>query len=181
MLPTRIEAQELLFKHVQDPYQRHHALMVGTALGGYGKKFNENEDLWFMTGYLHDIDFEEFPTEHPGKSLTWFKEWGYPAPLIQAVEAHAFGYNGYTTEPQNKLDAAIIACDEVCGIFYAYGKVNPTKYGDMKASSILKRIREIGFAPKIKREDIQYGCEKLGVTIEEHVNNLIGFFKEAGI
>ncbi|NBV76578.1 HAD family hydrolase [bacterium] len=181
MIPTREEAQKLLFEHVKDEYQRHHALMVGTALGEYGKKFGENADLWFMTGYLHDIDFEEHPTEHPARSLQWFKEWGYPVELIQAVEVHALGYNGFTTEPQSKLDAAIIACDEVCGIFYAYSKVNPCKYGDMKASSILKRIREVNFAPKISRGDIHYGCEKLGVTIDEHVNNLIGFFKESGI
>lgn len=70
-----------------------------------------------------------------------------------------------------------MACDEVCGIFYAYSKVNPVPYGEMKASSVLKRIKELGFAPKIHREDIQYGCEKLGVTLEEHVANLIEFFK----
>ncbi len=181
MLPTREQAQELLHSHVTDTYQRHHALMVGTALEGYGKKFGENSELWFMTGYLHDIDFEKHPTEHPARSLQWFKEWGYPTELIQAVEAHALGYNGFTTEPQNKLDAAIIACDEVCGIFYAYSKVNPSKYGDMKASSILKRIKELGFAPKISRDDIRYGCEKLGVSLEEHVQNLITSFKSAGM
>lgn len=38
-----------------------------------------------------------------------------------------------------------------------------------------------GFAPKIKREDIQYGCEKLGVTLEEHVQNLINTFKVADL
>ena len=143
---------------------------------GYAEKLGEDSHLWYITGLLHDIDFEEYPDKHPGESLKWFKEWGYPEEILHAVEAHALGYNGYTTEPQTKLASALIACDEVCGIFYAYSKVNPAPYGVMKASSILKCIGKEGFAPKLSRKDIHYGCEKLGVTIDEHVNNLISFF-----
>ena len=33
-LPTKDAARQLLEQHVQDPYQRHHALMVATALEG---------------------------------------------------------------------------------------------------------------------------------------------------
>ena len=91
------------------------------------------------------------------------------------MHAHAYGFNGFTQEPETKLAAALIACDEICGIFYAYRKLNPVLYKDIKQSSILKRLREKSFAPGIKREDIEYGCEKLGVSMEEHVSNLIGF------
>ena len=34
------------------------------------------------------------------------------------VEAHAYGYHGFTTLPQTKLAAALLACDEISGIFY---------------------------------------------------------------
>lgn len=181
MLPTKEIAQKLLFDHVQDQYQRHHALMVGTALEGYARIRGEDLHLWFITGYLHDIDFQEHPTEHPGKSLQWFSAWDYPPALIHAVEAHAIGYNGYTTEPQSPLAAALIACDEISGIFYAYKKVSGKNYGDMLPEKILKRVKERAFAPGIKREDILYGCEKLGVTLEDHVKNLVAIFKAANI
>lgn len=174
-LPTKEESTKLLHEYVTDEYQRLHALMVGTALEGYATVFNEDPHLWFITGYLHDIDFQQHPTTHPGESLKWFTEWQYPETMIHAVHAHAWGYNGYTQEPETKLAAALIACDEICGIFYAYRKMNPIPYCDMKASSILKKIKDKSFAPNIKREDIEYGCEKLGVTLEEHVNNLIQF------
>ncbi len=39
----------------------------------------------------------------------------------------------------------------------------------------ISKLKDKGFAPNIKREDIEYGCEKLGVTLEEHVQNLIEF------
>lgn len=177
-LPTRAEAQKLLEEYVTDPYQRHHALMVGTALLGYAQIYGEDQDLWYLTGYLHDIDFQMHPAEHPGESLKWFKDWQYPEELIHAVEAHAYGYNSFTTEPQTRLAAALLACDELCGLFYAYQKINPSKFGEMKASSILKRFKEPKFAAKIDREVIMRGVNALGITLEKHIQNLINFLSK---
>lgn len=175
-LPTKEEAHALLEKHVSDEYQRHHALMVATAMAGYAAQFGGDAHLWYVTGLLHDVDFEQFPDKHPAESLRWFKEWGYPEELIHAVEAHAYGYNGFTTLPQTKLAAALLATDELCGIFYAYKKLNPVRYAEMKASSIKKKIKEPAFAAKVDRKTIFVGCEHLGVAVDQHVENLIKFF-----
>lgn len=174
-LPTKAEAQQLLEQHVQDTYQRHHALMVATAMEGYAVQFQGDPQLWFVTGLLHDIDFEKHPATHPGESLRWFKEWNYPGELIHAVEAHAYGYNGYTTLPQTRLAAALLATDELCGIFYAYRKLNPVPYGRMKASSIKKKVNEPAFAAKVDRRTIHVGCEHLGVTLDQHIANVLSF------
>ena len=177
-LPTRAEAKTILEKYVADTYQRYHALMVGTAMAGYARKLNEDEELWFLTGYFHDLDYDQYPDTHPGPSLGWFKDWGYPEELIHAVEAHAYGFNGFTTKPQTTLAKALIACDEICGIFYAYQKLNPIPFGEMKPKSIKKRLKEVRFAPAIDRKHILDGCEDFGITIDEHVTNLIEFFEE---
>jgi len=177
-LPTREEAHKLLEEHVKDEYQRYHAKMVATAVEGYAKMFNEDSLLWYVTGLMHDIDFDEHPDVHPAKSLEWFKEWNYPEELIHAVEAHAYGYNGFKTLPKTKLASALLACDEISGIFYAYRKMNPIPYGDMKVKSIKKKLKDRSFAAKIERESINSGCEYLGVSVDEHVTNLINFFKE---
>jgi predicted hydrolase (HD superfamily) len=172
-LPDKTAAKALLEKHVQDEYQRHHALMVATAMEGYAGAYDGDPHLWYVTGLLHDIDFEEFPDLHPAESIKWFREWGYPDDLIHAVEAHAYGYHGYTTLPRTKLAAGLLACDEICGIFYAYRKLNPVRYGEMKASSIRKKLKEPSFAAKIDRATINLGCEHLGVPVDDHVANLI--------
>lgn len=189
-LPTRDEAKKLLEEYVADDYQRFHALMVATAMAGYAKKlklegFNPSNsevdtdtELWFMTGYFHDIDYDQHPSEHPGPSLTWFRDWGYPEALIQAVEAHANGFNGFTTPATSQLDKALIACDEICGIFYAYQKLNPIPFAEMKTSSIKKRLKEERFAPGISRSHIMNGVADFGITIDEHVDNLIEFFSD---
>lgn len=175
---TRQEAQNILEEHVKDEYQRYHAQMVAAAVEGYAKKFGENADEWYLTGLLHDVDYEEHPDTHPGPSMKWMAEWGFSDEMLHAVEAHAYGYNGYTTMPENKLAATLMACDELCGIFYAYKKVNPAPYGEMKAKSIIKRFKEEKFAPKIKREDIIRGVESLGVTLEDHVADMINFLSD---
>jgi predicted hydrolase (HD superfamily) len=131
--------------------------------------------LWYVTGLLHDIDFQEHPESHPAPSLQWFKDWGFPHSLVHAVEAHAYGYHGFCTLPQTKLAAALVACDELTGIFYAYRKMNPIRYGDMKASSLRKKFNDPAFAAKIDRSTIQLGCDKLGIPLDEHIANLIRF------
>jgi len=180
-LPDRTEAQRLLESHVQDDYQRTHAHMVATALEGYARHLDVDDPaLWYVTGLLHDLDFEAHPDAHPRPSLGWFTEWGYPEELIHAVEAHAYGYNGFATLPRTPLAAALLATDELCGIFYAYRKMNPVPYGEMKAKSIKKKVKDKGFAAKVDRATIYTGCEHLGIELDEHVNNVIRFLAPLG-
>jgi predicted hydrolase (HD superfamily) len=174
-VPNKSEASALLATHVLDEYQRHHALMVATAMEGYAGLLDGDPQLWYATGLLHDLDFDKHPDLHPAESLKWFREWNYPDDLIHAVEAHAYGYHGFTTLPKSKLAAALLACDEICGIFYAYRKLNPVRYGEMKASSIRKKLKEPSFAAKVDRKTILLGCESLGVPIDDHIANLIRF------
>ena len=174
-LPSVAEAKDLLRQYVQDDYQRLHASMVATAMEGYADHLGEDSRLWWTTGYLHDIDFEKHPDTHPAESLRWFAEWGYPEDLLHAVEAHAYGYNGYFTLPKSKLAAGLLACDEICGIFYAYQKMNPVPYGQMKVKSIRKKIKDKSFAAKVDRSTFLLGCERLGISLPEHIQNLIRF------
>lgn len=174
-LPTQTDAQLLLERHVTDDYQRYHARMVAAAVEGYAPLFQGDPHLWFVTGLLHDIDFEQHPDTHPRESLRWFAEWDYPVDLIHAVEAHAYGYNGFSTQPRTKLAAALLATDELCGIFYAYRKMNPVRYGEMKASSIKKKIKDTAFAAKVDRTTITTGCAHLGLSVDDHVANVIRF------
>jgi len=209
MLPTKAAATILLHEHVKDDYQRHHALLVATALEGYAIEYNEDPLLWYLTGLLHDLDYEKHPDTHPAPSLQWFKDWGYPPELIHAVEAHAGGYHGLrplppgghpqqspsaslqavpdgttlsalprsvTTRPETRLAAALVATDELTGIFYAYRKMNPVPYGQIKAASIRKKFKDGTFAAKIDRATIQLGCDKLGVPLDDHIANLVRFF-----
>lgn len=173
-LPSRDAALKLLKDKVRDDYQIHHSKMVASALEKYAQKFEEDEDLWYVTGLLHDIDYFEFPEVHPAKSLDWFREMNYPQELIHAVEAHAFMRT--KVEPETKLAAALIACDEMSGLLYAYSLMRPTGFQGMEVKSVKKKFKDKSFAAKVDRTDITYGMEKLGVEFGEHVELLIEVF-----
>lgn len=174
---TRDEAHKKLEEHVKEPYQILHATMVAKAMEKYASQFAENADLWYITGLLHDVDYFEFPDEHPKKSLDWFKDWGLPQELIDAVSAHAFGSKRTDTPPKTKIDFALIACDELSGLLYAYSLMRPTGFAGMEAKSVMKKFKDKAFAAKIDREEIKMGVEGLGIDMKDHMTNLIEVFK----
>jgi predicted hydrolase (HD superfamily) len=178
-LPTRDQAQQILTEHVKDAYQVLHAQMIANAMEFYGNKFGEDKDLWFITGLLHDVDYFEFPDTHPDKSLEWFKEWGYPVELIDAVNAH--GLKQPRLEPKTRLAKALIAIDELAGLIYAYSLMRPTGFEGMEAKSILKKFKDHNFAAKISREEVQYGVDLFGVDFAELVQDMIGVFQKMGV
>jgi len=174
-LPSRKEAEALLRDHVKDSYQIQHALMIARGLEAYAEKFNEDRELWYITGLLHDLDYFEYPDEHPAKSLEWFKERNYPESLIHAVAAHA--HMRTNVKPQTRLASALIAVDEMAGFLYAYALMRPEGYDGMKVSSVKKKFKDRAFAAKIDREEILYGVEQLGEGFDAHVEFLINVYK----
>lgn len=184
-LPTKQEALELLEKHVKDEYQKLHAKMVALAMEStavFLSLTKDEQQLWYITGLLHDLDYEEFPEEHPQKALEWFKEWGFPEELIRAVDCH---YVGRGPEPESALDAALIACDELSGFLYAYALMRPNGFEDMEYKGVKKRLKDKSFAAKINRDDINFGIEKLAGMLgknadefkKEHADRLIEVFR----
>jgi len=169
-------AQKLLAEQVKEEYQVLHAKMVAQGLKAYAKKFNEDEDLWFITGLLHDLDYYHFPNEHPSEELKWFKKWGFPEEMVRAVLAHAHKRTG--EEPSSRLGCALIATDELAGFLYAYSLMRPEGFSGMEAKSVLKKFKDKAFAKKVDRDEISYGVEKFGLDFAEHIDFLIQVFRD---
>ncbi len=55
-MPTRNDAFELMTSHVKNENLRKHMLAVEAAMRFYARKYGEDEELWAMTGLLHDCD-----------------------------------------------------------------------------------------------------------------------------
>ena len=173
---SREEGYKLLYKHVKDDYQIKHSVMVASVLERYAEKFGEDKDLWFLTGLLHDLDYYEFPNEHPKIEIKWFEDMGLPEELIHAVKAHALSLTGEV--PQTKLASCILATDELCGLVHAYSLMRPNKYEGMEASSVLKKFKDKTFASKIDREEIKKGVEYFGEDMKEHIDFVISVLRD---
>jgi len=175
-LISKEEALELLEKHVSDDYQKMHAKMVALVLEKYAEKFGAPKYLWYLTGLLHDLDYYEYPNEHPMVSVKWFEELNLPKDLIHAVLAHA--HTKTNEEPQSKLASCLLATDELCGFIWAYSLMRPNGFEGMEPSSVMKKFKDKGFASKIDRNEIQTGVEYFGEDFNNHIKFVIDVLKD---
>jgi len=172
-LPTRDQAWNLLCQWVQSDSLRKHMLAVEAAMRAYARRYDEDEELWGITGLLHDLDFERFPDMkdsidgHPRSALRLFRELDYPPALIHAVEGHAPYLN---VARASRLDSTLVAVDELTGLIMAVGYVRPSKdLGDVTVKSVRKKWKDRAFAAAIHRGEIEQFTAELGEPLEEHI------------
>lgn len=171
--PSRQQSQILLEKYIENEALRHHCQMVAEAMQAYAQILNQDEELWYQTGLLHDLDWEKYPDEHPNKATAEFLA-DYPTELLQAVKAHAPERTG--VKPESLLDKYLFACDELSGFIYAYSLMRPESFVGMKASKVKKRLRDKAFAANVNRDDIMKGFELIENEDVEHIQFLIDVF-----
>lgn len=181
-LPTRAEALALLHEWVESESLRRHMLAVEAALRAYARYYEQDEDLWGLTGLLHDLDYERHPdmddpvNGHPRTALRLFRARGYPPALIHAVEAHAT-FLGVPRE--NLLDKALLACDEITGLILACAYVRPDRdLREVKVSSVKKKWKDRAFTAAIDREENLRFIQELGVDFDEHLGRVLAAMQE---
>src|SRR5213592_754505 len=181
----RSAAWSLLCEYTQSESLRKHALAVEACMRAYAKKFGEDEEKFGITGLLHDFDYEKYPTpeEHPFVGNKIMREKGYPEDVLRAILSHA-DYSGVKRE--TKMEKALYACDELCGLITAAALVKPTKaVADVDAKSIRKKMKDKAFARSVNRDDIINGDADLGIDLDEHITFCIeamkGIAKELGL
>jgi predicted hydrolase (HD superfamily) len=174
---TREAAWQLLTEYTKSESLLKHALAVESAVRGYARKFNQDETDWGIVALLHDFDYERWPSleEHPFRGSEILREHGYPEWVIRAILSHA-DYSGVPRE--GLLEKTLFACDELAGFITAASLVRPSKSVlDLEAASVIKRMKDKAFARGVKREDLRAGAELLGLPLEDHITNVIGFMR----
>lgn len=176
--PSRAEALKLFFEYTKTESLRKHGLAVEQVMRKLARKYGEDEELWGITGLLHDFDYEKFPTaeEHPYKGNEILKAKGYPREMLDAIMGHA-DYSGVPRE--SLLAKALFSCDELSGFMFAVTYVRPSKaVADVKVKSVTKKLKDRSFAAKVSREDVEKGIVDLGVDRAEHIQFVIDAMKE---
>ena len=175
---NRDEAWQLLTEYTKSDSLLKHAMGVEAALRGYARQFGEDEEAWGIVGLLHDFDYERWPSldDHPFRGCEILREKGYPDWVTRAILSHA-DYSGVPRD--GRLEKTLWACDEMAGFLTAAALVRPSKsLLDLEASSVVKRMKDKAFARAVKREDLRMGAEILGLPLETHIANVIGFLRE---
>jgi putative nucleotidyltransferase with HDIG domain len=178
MTPNRDEAWALVEEWVASDSLRKHLLGVETGMRAYARRWGEDEELYAVTGLLHDLDYERYPdlaTGHPRKALELFREKDYPQELIDAVAGHAEFLN---VPRETRMAKTLYAVDELSGFIAACALVRPTGLEGMTPKSVKKKLKQPSFAAGVDRGEVRRGAEELGVDFDEHVAFLIGAMDE---
>jgi putative nucleotidyltransferase with HDIG domain len=168
-MKTREEAWDLMTHWTESESLRKHMLAVEIAMRGAARRLGEDEELWGITGLLHDFDYEKYPNvpEHPLKGSEVLREEGYSEEIVRAILAHA-------TETGIPRDTALakylFAVDELCGFLTAVAYVRPSRtIAEVDVPAVRKKMKDKGFARSVNREDIVNGAAELGVDLDAHI------------
>ena len=168
----RNEALGLIQQYVKNGNSIKHMLAAETIMRALARRFGENEEIWGLTGLLHDVDMEiadyrNNPEKHGLVGAEMLENAGVDKAIVEAVKAH----NPLTGKhPETLMEKAIYCADPLTGLVVAATLVLPSKkMAELTSESVLKRFREKSFARGVNRE-ILLSCSEIGLALEEFVD-----------
>lgn len=165
----RTEALALLQSLTHSTSLLRHARTVELVMEAYAEKFGESKEEWAVTGLLHDADYEAFPDEHPNIIVENLIILGEHK-IAHAISAH---YTKWNVPYKTSLDKALLACDELTGFIVACCQVRPDGIASLETKSVIKKLKDKGFAAKVDREEVYKGAELFGVALPDHIGFII--------
>lgn len=118
MKPTRDDAWTLFCEFNRSDSLRKHALAVEGVMRYLARKHGEDEELWGITGMLHDLDWEMFPEEHCRKAESILRQREWPEVIVRAVVSHDWGICTDVV-PESDMERWLYAVDELAGLITA--------------------------------------------------------------
>jgi putative nucleotidyltransferase with HDIG domain len=178
---SRAEAWNLLTEWVQSESLRRHCLAVEASMAAYARKRGADEELWAVTGLLHDADYERHPDMddqadgHPRSIMRELEARDAPPEMVEAIAGHA-PFLGVPRETD--MAKTLYAVDELSGFVLACAAVRPEGIHGMTPKSVKKKLKMSAFAAAVNREEVRRGAEELGVDFDEHIAVVIAALDE---
>ena len=174
----RTQALAIVNEYVKNHGLINHMLSVEAAMRFYARLNHENEELWGLTGLLHDFDWEIHPTldQHPEAGAPILRERGVPEEIVLAILSHG----DHSDIPrQTPMQKALMACDEITGLITAVALVRPSRsLYDLTSSSVKKKWKDRAFAAGTNRDEMAEAAADFGVELWQHVDNVILAMRE---
>ncbi len=172
---TREQALEMVETNLTKKNLFKHVLAVEAIMRALARRLGEDEELWGITGLLHDLDYESTakePEKHGYITVERIASLNLPPEVTNAILAHA----GHA--PRNSLiDKAIYCADPVTGLIVASALMHPSKRLEgIDASFVGNRFKEKRFAAGANREAIA-SCRELGLELQDFFDIAIDAMK----
>jgi len=167
---NREQALALLKKHIRAENLLKHCLATEAIMRAVAQRLGKDDELWGLTGLLHDIDLEitrDDQSKHALVGAEMLAHEGFPLEALQTIRAH----NGERLGIQRQIDFehALAASETITGLIVATALVQPEKkLASVKVKSVTKRMKEKRFAENVNRAII-VECEHIGIPLEDFV------------
>jgi len=183
---NREQALDLLKKHVKNENLIKHSLATEAVMRALAARLGADAELWGVTGLIHDVDIELTGgdiTRHTLEAEKILREYNYAAEVIEAVKMHNEAAS--LKKREDLFHKALAAGETVTGLITATTLVIPTKkLADVKAASVVKRMKDKRFAASVDR-GVVLECEQIGIPIAEFVelalNAMRGISEQLGL
>jgi putative nucleotidyltransferase with HDIG domain len=142
-----------------------HLISVEGVMRSLAARFEEDVDLWGLTGLFHDLDQDhtgDDASNHARLAAGWLRAAAVDERVINGVLAHA--YPEYRTD---LISRAIVHADAVAGLVVAAALVRPERSAGMKVSSMRKKLKEKAFAPGVNRDEVAGVEAGIGLPLDE--------------
>jgi putative nucleotidyltransferase with HDIG domain len=144
-----------------------HLISVEGVMRSLARRFDEDQELWGLTGLFHDLDQDhtgDDGAQHAKLAAEWLHAAGVDERIVNGVLAHA--YEEYRTDLMSK---AVVHADAVAGLLVAAALVRPEKATGMKVSSVKKKLKEKSFAPGVNRDEVYDVEQRIGLPLDEFI------------
>ncbi len=170
----RTEAKALLESMTRSASLLRHMRTVELVMEAYAEKLGEDKEAWAIAGMLHDADYEAHPDQHPQVIVEELRRLGEEK-IAHAISSH---YTRWNVPATSILDKALLACDELTGFIVACCQVRPDGINNLEPKSVVKKLKDKGFAAKVDRDEVYKGVELFGVEQNEHIHFIIEVLKK---
>ncbi len=159
-------AKEILATTTTEEYLLVHAQAVSAAMGAMADHFGEDPALWQAVGWLHDVDYQQYPQEHLQHTQELLAPYDLDPALVRAILSHGWGLCS-DVQPNTPLEKSLYTVDELTGIIHAAARMRPLGITDLETKSVLKKFKDKKFAAKCDREVITKGAEMLDMPLAD--------------
>jgi predicted hydrolase (HD superfamily) len=171
---TREQALQLIDKYVTTDWLKLHMIESEVIMRKLAKYLNENEEVWGISGLLHDLDYDyvnKDPNKHGDEIVKILEKENIELTeeVIHAIRAHNEHSSFIEEKRESKLDYALAASENLSGFLVACTLVQPDKkITSVKVDSVIKKLKTKAFAKAVNRELI-YDIDKIGVPLEKFI------------
>lgn len=175
----RDDAYQLLTQYIKNKNLIKHSLAAEAAMRALYTRLTPEltqnpttQEIWGITGLLHDIDYEVAQETNQldkhGILLFANNEIELLDEIAYAIMSH--NYTATKVMPHKLMDWAITSCDQLTGLITACALVRPEKtLAAVTEEAVMKKFGQKAFAAGADREAIKLCESKLQIPLDEFI------------